>query len=379
MVDLGLAIGMSSIYLIVALALAFIHFSVPLVYYYHLKSRWLNKPWNIEKDPSYRPKVAIIIPTYNEVEFIRKKLDDIYAQNYPRELVEVIIADSGSGDGTLEAIKEWMLAHMGLGLKLVVDMEKRGKLYALLKALNYVPLDSEIVVFTDVDAFWEPNALSKMSSYFADPNVGSVTACIYYTDVDMHEEIYRNYYNVVRVAESKIYATPVHNGPFLAIKADLLRKYGLPDFPGSDDSSFGSFIAFAGYRAIQVEDIVVREPIRGSQVWRRIRRAHHLIINFITTKKYAKRRGVYKYNSAFERIWRIEWWLHIVNPWLLVKSVILLVLNAIFGSLIALIFIGAGLALLLLSNIYKVWILQQIYLVIAMVRSLWMKEMVWRK
>jgi len=363
---------------LLALALALTHFSIPLLYYLYLKSRWLNKPWDIKKDFSYRPRVTIIVPTYNEVEFIEKKLDDIYAQNYPHELTEVIIADSGSIDGTLEVIKEWMLAHMDLVLKLVVTTEKKGKLYALLKALNYVSPDSEIVVFTDVDAFWEPNALSKMSSYFADPNVGSVTANIYYTNVDMHEEIYRNYYNLVRVAESKIFATPIHNGPFLAIKADLLRKYGLPNFPGSDDSSFGSFIAFTGYRAIQVDDIVVREPIRGSQIRRRIRRAHHLIINFITTKKYTKRRGVYKYNSAFERIWWIEWWLHIVNPWLLVISVILLVLNAIFGSLIALIFIGAGLALLLLSNIYKVWILQQVYLIIAIVRSSWMKDIVWR-
>lgn len=34
---------MLSVYLIAALALVFIHFSVPLVYYYYLKSKWLNK------------------------------------------------------------------------------------------------------------------------------------------------------------------------------------------------------------------------------------------------------------------------------------------------------------------------------------------------
>lgn len=363
---------------VLALILVLAHFSFPLAYYHYLKKKWLNKPWDVRRDPRYKPRVSIIVPTYNEVEFIRKKLNDIYVQDYPRGLIEVIIADSGSEDGTLEAVKEWMLDHTDLNLKLMVDPGRKGKLYALLKALNYISPDSEIVVFTDADAFWEPSALSKMVSYFVDPNVGSVTACIYYTDVDIHEEAYRNYYNVVRVAESKIYATPVHNGPFLAIRADLLMKHGLPDFPGSDDSSFGSFIAFIGYRAIQVDDIVVKEPIRGSQVRRRIRRAYHLIINFMTTKKYAKRRGVYKYNSAFERIWRIEWWLHIVNPWLLLISVTLLVLSAVSGSLIALALIGAGSALLVL-NIYRVWILQQVYLIVAMLRSSWTKEVMWRR
>jgi len=365
------------ILLIVAVGLALVHFGFPLAYYCYLK-KWLNKPWDVRRDPGYKPRVSIIVPTYNEVGFIQKKLDDIYAQDYPRELIEVIITDSGSKDGTLEVVKEWMRDHMDLDLKLVVNSKRKGKLYALLEALNYVSQDSKVVVFTDADAFWEPSALSKMTSYFADPSVGSVTACIYYTDVDIYEETYRDYYNVVRVAESKMHATPVHNGPFLAIRADLLRKYGLPDFPGSDDSSFGSFIAFAGYRAIQVDDIVVREPIRGSQVWRRIRRAHHLIINFTTTKRYAKKRGIYKYNRAFENIWRIEWWLHIVNPWLLLLSAILLVLIAVSGSLIALAPIGAGLALLVL-NIYRVWILQQAYLIIAMLRSLWTKEAMWRR
>jgi glycosyltransferase involved in cell wall biosynthesis len=365
------------ILLIVAVGLALVHFGFPLAYYCYLR-KWLNKPWDVRRDPGYKPRVSIIVPTYNEVEFVWKKLDDIYAQDYPRELIEVIITDSGSKDGTLEVVKEWVHDHMDLDLKLVVDPRRKGKLYALLKALNYVSPDSKVVVFTDADAFWEPSALSKMTSYFADPSVGSVTACIYYTDVDIHEETYRDYYNVVRVAESKMHATPIHNGPFLAIRADLLRKYGLPDFPGSDDSSFGSFIAFAGYRAIQVDDIVVREPIRGSQVWRRIRRAHHLIINFTTTKKYAKKRGIYKYNRVFENIWRIEWWLHIVNPWLLLLSAILLVLIAVSGSLIALAPIGAGLALLVL-NIYRVWILQQAYLIMAMLRSLWTKETMWRR
>jgi len=49
-----------------ALALAAIHFGVPLTYYLYMKKKYLHKPWNIKTDPNYRPKVSIIVPTFNE-------------------------------------------------------------------------------------------------------------------------------------------------------------------------------------------------------------------------------------------------------------------------------------------------------------------------
>jgi len=363
--------------LIAAVGLAVVHFGTPLAYYYYLKKWWLNKPWNIRRDPSYKPKVSIIVPTYNEVEFIWKKLNDIYAQGYPSELIEVIIADSGSKDGTLEVAKKWVEVHRDLNLKIVVETERKGKLYALLKALEYVSPDSDVVVFTDADAFWEPSSISKAVSYLADPTVSSVTASIYYIDGNVHENLYRNYYNVLRVAESKIYATPVHNGPFLAIRADFLRKYGLPDFPGSDDSSFGSYVAFLGLRAIQVDDIVVKEPERGNQFHRKVRRAQHLLLSFLKTKRYAKKFGFYRRAKQFEKIWKVEWWLHVVNPWLLFACITLLLLGAFYGSLIALTLLGLGLVLLM-SKLYRTWILQQLYLLIAALRNLWTRGIVWR-
>jgi len=83
---------------LLALALALTHFSIPLLYYLYLKSRWLNKPWDIKKDPSYRPRATIIVPTYNEAGLIRRKLGDIACQDYSKELVKIIVVDSTSID-----------------------------------------------------------------------------------------------------------------------------------------------------------------------------------------------------------------------------------------------------------------------------------------
>jgi len=62
----------------IAIVLVTIHFGIPLAYYYYMKTKYLNRPWNIKTDPNYKPKVTIIAPTYNEARLIEKKLDNIY-------------------------------------------------------------------------------------------------------------------------------------------------------------------------------------------------------------------------------------------------------------------------------------------------------------
>jgi glycosyltransferase involved in cell wall biosynthesis len=292
--------------------------------------------------------------------------------------MEIIVVDSASNDGTVDLVKKWSVEHRDIKLKLVEEPARRGKLSAILESLKHVSSESDIVVFTDADAFWEPDALDTAVAYFADKSVGAVTLGIIYSDKYELENVYREYYNIIRVAESKIYATPVHNGPFLAIRAELIRKFGLPVFAGSDDSSFGSYIALLGFRAIQVDNVTVKEPVRGSWFSRKVRRAQHLVLNFLKTKQYCKRMGFYNSTKLFEKIWKMEWWLHLVNPWLLITSAILLAISAFYSSLMALIMLGLGLIPLAL-RLYRTWILQQFYLVIAVVRNLWTREIMWSK
>ena len=361
---------------LLAIILAGIHFGIPLIYYSYAKVKWLRKPWNIKIDEHYKPRITVVVPTYNEAKFIREKLDNLCAQNYPRDLIEVLVVDSASEDGTTELIKKWISEHGNINLELIEESQRKGKLPAILKSLDRISAKSDIVVFTDADAFWEPSALSSVAKYFADPNVGAVTSSIVYSGNEVFENVYRGYYNAIRIAESKVHSTPVHNGPFLAIRTELLRKFGLPTFSGSDDSSFGSYVAFLGFRAIQVDDIIVKEPVRGNQFRRKVRRAQHLLLSFLKTKRYVKKLGLYRHDKQFERIWKVEWWLHVVNPWLLVACALLLAINAFYESLIALLLLGAGSALLI-SKVYRMWMLQQLYLVVAAVRNIWTREIVW--
>uniref|UniRef100_A0A7J3SKS2 Glycosyltransferase n=1 Tax=Fervidicoccus fontis TaxID=683846 RepID=A0A7J3SKS2_9CREN len=364
-----------------ALTLAGIHFGTPLLYYYYLKSRYLNKPWDIKVDENYKPKVTIIIPTYNEAEFIWSKLDNLYAQDYPKSLMEIIVVDSKSNDGTVDLVKEWAYKHVDISLRLLEEPERHGMVPALNYALQNCQVNGEIMVFTDVDAFWNADALTNVTKYFADQNIGAVTASIVPTTLanDFLEGAYRNYYNQLRIAESKVHSTPVHNGALIAFRADLLYKMGgLPSYTGNNDSTPASLVAFMGYRAIQVDDVTVKEPLRESQFRRKVRRAQHLLLGFLKTKQYSKNLGIYRRVKLFEKVWRMEWWLHLVNPWLLVVCATLLVTSMFCGSLMALGLLGIGIMLLALRA-YGTWVLQQLYLLIAAVKNLWTKEIIWSR
>ncbi|MCY0867652.1 MAG: glycosyltransferase [Desulfurococcus sp.] len=367
----------TSLLVATALILAIVHFTVPLAYYLYLK-RWLNKPWDLKVDYNYTPKITIILPTYNEAGLIQGKLDDIYAQDYPRDRIEVLVVDSASSDGTPRLVEEWAGRHRDLNVKLIVESERRGKAHALNNALKHASSDSEIIVVTDADSWWlQRDALRRITAYLSDPRVGAVS-CLKKPEREGPggvEEGYRGFYNTVRLAESKLYSTPVFHGELEAFRKKLLVEAG--GFPldlGSDDSHTATRIAVRGWRTIIAGDVVCVEktPLK-EYLWWRVRRAQHLIQHFMRTLGMIRRAP-----GGFKSILAVESYLHLVNPWILLVALILLVASIIAGGRLALIVLLLSM-LLLAYKPYRTWITTQAILVIAAVRNLYTKDIIWEK
>jgi len=53
------------------------------------------------------PTVSFIIPTYNVEKYIKRCLDSIFVQDFPKEKFEVIVADGGSSDRTLSILGDY--------------------------------------------------------------------------------------------------------------------------------------------------------------------------------------------------------------------------------------------------------------------------------
>jgi len=370
---------------IVALTLTEIHFGVPLMYYWYAKTKWLPKPWNIKTDKNYTPKVTIIIPTYREAKLIENRLDNIYNQNYPKELIEIIVIDSGSDDETPVIVEKWASKHKNINLKLIKEKERKGKANALNHALKYTT--SNIVITADVDATWPSNALREALRWFRDPAVGAVS-CLKgptHSGPVGVEEGYRHYYNILRIAESKAYSTPIFHGELAAFRKKLLKKLGgFPTDIGSDDSHTATLIALMGYRSITPETLWIKEivPRKGYHAWR-IRRAQHLVQHFQKILKKAiiktSKRNNGEAIKTFKTILAIEEYLHLANPWILAIAIILLLIDTlVFNSFSALITLLLGLTLLSIKK-YRVWITQQFHLITATLKNAWSKEIIWNK
>ena len=52
-------------------------------------------------------KVSIIIPCYNEEKYIVPCLDSIVANDYPKDLLEIIVVDGMSNDGTRAILSQY--------------------------------------------------------------------------------------------------------------------------------------------------------------------------------------------------------------------------------------------------------------------------------
>ncbi|TMK43564.1 MAG: glycosyltransferase family 2 protein [Actinobacteria bacterium] len=60
--------------------------------------------------------VTVVMPIRNEVAFIRRSLGALLDQDYPMDLMEIVIADGKSQDGTREVVREYMARHPNLRL-----------------------------------------------------------------------------------------------------------------------------------------------------------------------------------------------------------------------------------------------------------------------
>lgn len=104
------------------------------------------------------PSISIIIPCYNEQTSICTLLEAIYAQNFPRNDLELIIADGMSTDGTRAQIAEFSNSHPDLRIT-VVDNTRRNIPAGLNRALKETK--GEIIIRLDAHSIPYPDYIER--------------------------------------------------------------------------------------------------------------------------------------------------------------------------------------------------------------------------
>src|SRR5437660_1205863 len=128
------------------------------------------------KRGEYLPQVSVIITAFNEERALAAKLENTLALDYPRDLLEVIVASDCSTDRTDEIAKEFATR----GVKFHRQPERLGKTAAQNAAIEKA--HGEVVVFSDATSHYQPNVLKMIVPNFADPTVGCVGGRLVYVD-----------------------------------------------------------------------------------------------------------------------------------------------------------------------------------------------------
>ena len=128
--------------------------------------------------PSILPKVSLIVPTRNGLEFLQKCIESILEKtNYKN--YEIIVIDNGSDD--LPALD--YLKKIALNAKIFVIRDDRPFNYSALNNLGVRNSSGDIVglINNDIEVI-SPNWLSEMVSIAIQNDVGAVGAKLLYTD-----------------------------------------------------------------------------------------------------------------------------------------------------------------------------------------------------
>jgi len=126
------------------------------------KTGW---PWREESPPglatfpdgSSLPKVSVVMPSFNQAQFIEETIRSVLLQNYPN--LEFIIIDGGSADGSVDIIDRY-----SRWLAFWVSEPDRGQSHAINKGIARA--NGDILHWINSDDVLLPSALGTVAKVF---------------------------------------------------------------------------------------------------------------------------------------------------------------------------------------------------------------------
>ncbi len=216
------------------------------------------------------PSVTVVIAARNEVRDISKKLESLRRQDYPRDRLEIVVVSDGSDDGTPAAVRS-----TGLDNATVLDLPRVGKGEAL--RAGVAAASSELLVFSDANSIFAPDAIRRLVRPFHDASVGGVAGNQVYATggegdaTTSGERSYWDFDRSLKLAQSRAGNVIAATGALYAIRRPLFRP--IPTGV-TDDFYLSLAVIDAGYRLVFEPHALVYEtvaPSRSLEYGRKVR------------------------------------------------------------------------------------------------------------
>jgi len=193
------------------------------------------------------PKVTIVIAAWNETERLAARIENCLHQEYPAELLDIVVVSDGSTDHTETVVRQFDSRRVRL-MKLA---SRNGKAAAL--NCGVAAASGEIIVFADTRQRFAPDAVARLVSNFGDPDVGAVSGELVLGSSLGREGtdgvgLYWRIEKWIRQKEGEIDSVIGATGAIYAIWRELFRP--LPPGAILDDVLVPMRIAMRGYRVV---------------------------------------------------------------------------------------------------------------------------------
>jgi glycosyltransferase involved in cell wall biosynthesis len=249
-----------------------------------LVARMMSANWPAV-DVQALPAVSLIVAAHDEQASIGAKVANALALDYPRELLEVIVACDGCADETARLAR-------AAGADLVLELARGGKIRAQDAAVEQAR--GTIVAFSDANAMWERGALVALVAAFGEgaeeefakaprrartygrararrgrrrttsARIGYACGQVRFVQAASgaratnQEGLYWRYEMAVRASESHLWSITAGNG---AIYATRREAYLVVDPIMGHDLSFPFNMVKRGWRAVYAPQARASEPM----------------------------------------------------------------------------------------------------------------------
>jgi cellulose synthase/poly-beta-1,6-N-acetylglucosamine synthase-like glycosyltransferase len=199
------------------------------------------------------PTASVIVAAHDEEDVIERRLANLLELDYPVEKLEIVVASDASTDRTDELVAAVAARDSRVRL---LPCPRGGKVAAQNRAVRAT--SGEILAFSDANAQWRPDALRKLASNFADPDVAYVCGGHFYETADgtNREGTYWRFESWLRRSESRLGSITGGIGPIYAVRR---QDYVEVDPRFGHDLALPYLMVQRGRRAVFEPDAVAWE------------------------------------------------------------------------------------------------------------------------
>jgi cellulose synthase/poly-beta-1,6-N-acetylglucosamine synthase-like glycosyltransferase len=202
-------------------------------------------PRRVEKRYRHAP-VTVVLAAKNEEINIKARIENLLEQEYPREMLEIVVVSDGSTDRTVEVAKQFE------DVRVLESRRAVGKAGALNLGVRHATHD--IVVFADARQRFAGNVVAELVALLSDESVGAVSGELIIEpgvaagDVGEGVGLYWEYEKLIRRHESAAASVVGATGSIYAIRRELYEP--LPSHTLLDDLVIPMRVVLAGRRVL---------------------------------------------------------------------------------------------------------------------------------